>query len=323
MRMVTAAAVAALLAASPALCAPAPATPTADPAEAAREAKVEATIKSIKPQHGTITIPGTDAKLNLSDRYIFLDAADAKKFLTDVWGNRPEEQEDVLGMIMPAQVADGESLWGAVVTWQGDGYVSDTDAKKIDYADTLKKMQDGDREQNEERVKAGFPEINVVGWAVPPSYDPATHTMIWARELQIGGKTAHGLNYDVRLLGRKGVLSLNIIGGMADLAAVQKVSGDVRQTAQFDPGARYADFQKGDHMAAYGLAGLLAAGVGLAVAKKAGLIAVILLLAKKFGVIIIAALSGAGAWISRQWGRLTGRRRDASNVPPPPPEDGV
>ena len=36
---------------------------------------------------------------------------------------------------------------------------------------------------NAERVKAGYPAMQLVGWAQPPSYDAASHSLVWAREL--------------------------------------------------------------------------------------------------------------------------------------------
>ena len=36
------------------------------------------------------------------------------------------------------------------------------------------------------RAKSGAPLIHFVGWAQPPSFDPASHTMIWARDLHFG-----------------------------------------------------------------------------------------------------------------------------------------
>jgi uncharacterized membrane-anchored protein len=68
----------------------------------------------------------------------------------------------------------------------------------------------------------------------------------------------------------------------------------------FDPGQRYADFNPStDKLAAYGIAALVAGGI----AAKAGLFAklgVILLAAKKFIILVVAAI---GAGIKKLFGR--------------------
>jgi uncharacterized membrane-anchored protein len=325
MRLVSVAVLAAVLCAAPIASAAAdpktaptsaqaPSAAQAAAAEKAERDRMIAVLKSLHPQTGAVSVPGTDAKLQMGDRYYFLDSADARKVLVDLWGNRPEEVSNVLGMFIAKGQNAVDAPWGAVVTWKGDGFVSDKDAKKTDYAKLLKDMQASDAEDNKERTKAGFSTISVVGWAQTPVYDSSHHTLIWARELAVSDRTQHTLNYDIRVLGRKGVLSLNVVGGMKDLKDIQTIADSVRDTVAFDPGFRYQDYKDGDKRAAYGVAGLLAAGVGLAVAKKAGLLGVILLFGKKFIVLILAAFGGAGAWISRQWKKITGRRRDPSDV---------
>lgn len=45
-----------------------------------------------------------------------------------------------------------------------------------------------------------------MGWAEPPSYDAPAHKMYWAKDLLFSGNTEHTLNYNIRILGRRGVL---------------------------------------------------------------------------------------------------------------------
>lgn len=52
---------------------------------------------------------------------------------------------------------------------------------------------------------------------------------------------------------------------------------------------------EGDTKSGLGIAGLVAAGIGIVAAKKLGLIAIVLVFAKKFLVIILAAFAGVGA----------------------------
>lgn len=72
----------------------------------------------------------------------------------------------------------------------------------------------------------------------------------------------------MRHLGRHGVLSMNVISQMSKLTEVRQVAAHLAKTAEFDTGARYVDYQAGDKKAEYGLAGLVAAGLGVGAAKK-------------------------------------------------------
>jgi uncharacterized membrane-anchored protein len=163
-------------------------------------------------------------------------------------------------------------------------------------------MQEGAEAENAERRKAGYEPVRLVGWAETPSYDRAAHKLYWAKELAFGTDASreHTLNYNVRVLGRRGVLVLNAVASMHQLEAIR---GDMRQVlgfVEFNEGHRYTDYLPGkDKVAAYGVAGLVAG----AVATKAGLFKVLLaglLAAKK---LLIAGAVALGAWIKRLLGR--------------------
>jgi len=265
---------------------------------------------------GQIALPDAHAKLNLGPDYYFLDAAAAKRVLTEGWGNPPEAGEGVLGMIVPTRFKPLEAAsWGAVVTYQDVGYVSDKDARKIDQQKLLDQLRESEDESNARRKDAGYPTIHLAGWAEQPSYDPTRHLVIWAQDLAIGGGEAHSLNYDIRLLNRQGVLSLNVISSMGDLQDVRAAAGSIAQAAVFDPGSTYADHAKGDKAAEFGVAGLVAAGLGLAAAKKFGLLAILLIVLKKGFVVIAAAFASVTAWVRKVMG---GKKKTVSAGSTPP-----
>lgn len=264
---------------------------------------------------GLIALPAAHARLHLGQDYYFLDAAAAKRVLTEGWGNPPEAGEGVLGMIVPSRFKPLEAAsWGAVVTYQDVGYVSDKDAREIDYEKLLTQLRESEDDSNARRKEAGYPTIHLAGWAEKPSYDAARHVVIWAQDLAIGGGDAHSLNYDIRLLNRQGVLSLNVISSMADLGDVRAAAGSIAQAAVFDAGSTYADHAKGDKVAEFGVAGLVAAGLGLAAAKKFGLLAILLLMLKKGFVVIAAGFASVAAWFRRKMG---GKKTVSTKTPPP------
>jgi uncharacterized membrane-anchored protein len=289
-----------LVMAGPALWAAPPASAD-NAAEAAAGARFKVLLDSLHPVDGQIRIPDAQAALALGKDYYFLPADEAKRVLTDGWGNPPDSVTDVLGMVFPAGKTFVDAPWGAVVTFEKTGYVADDDAKTADYDAVLTQSREAGEAMNAERRKAGFPGQRLVGWAQPPSYDGAQHALVWAREISFDGEPVNTLNYDVRLLGRRGVLSLNMVAGMPQLPQVRAAAASFGKAALFEPGARYADFNEAsDEKADYGLAGLVAAGVGVAAAKKLGLLAILLAFGKKFIVLIIAALGGAVAWFRKR-----------------------
>jgi uncharacterized membrane-anchored protein len=257
-------------------------------------------VASLHPVTGNVAIPNAQATLKLADGYSFLQAKDAQRVLTELWGNPPDE--DVLGMILPStdahSVLEGKN-WAVVVTFVDEGYVSDEDAAKIDYNDMLKDLQKAALDENPDRLKEGYPAIELMGWAEQPHYDAASHKLYWARDLQFkkadGSDDGRTLNYAIRVLGRKGYLSLNAVAPINELAQVRADMPQVVEMAEFDAGQRYADYNAStDKAAAYGISALVAGGI----AAKAGLFAklgMLLLAFKKFIVLGIAAVGGVFA----------------------------
>jgi uncharacterized membrane-anchored protein len=276
------------------LCLPFACGRAADAADP-EQAKTESFLASLHPASGTVAIPGAPAHLALKPGYGFLDAHDAQRVLSGLWHNPPDK--DVLGMILPSDdphVLLDDNSWAVVVTYVPDGYVSDADASSIDYDDMLSKMKESTRHENAERRKQGYPEIDLVGWAEPPHYDAASHKLYWARDLVFrrDGHSGHSLNYDIRVLGREGYLSLNAVAPIGELAQVRADMPEVLDMTDFDPGQRYTDYDsRTDKLAAYGIGALVAGGI----AAKAGLFAklgVLLLAMKKFVIVVIAAIAG-------------------------------
>ncbi|QPQ55890.1 DUF2167 domain-containing protein [Allosphingosinicella flava] len=258
----------------------------------------ESFLRSLHPATGDVAIAGANAVLHLGSNYYFLPADEAKRVLTDVWGNPPDVAEGVLGLVLPAGKTVFDDSWGAVITFEETGYVSDEDAKTSDYDEIIENIRAAEPEINAERARGGYAEQHIVGWAQAPTYDPQTHSLIWAQNIRFGDQADHSLNYDVRLLGRKGVLSMNMLSSMSHLAETREAAGKFGRSAEFTPGNRYADFNPAtDAKADFGIAGLVAAGVGVAAAKKLGLLALLLAFGKKFLVLILVGATGIWRWL--------------------------
>lgn len=252
-------------------------------------------LKQLDFQQGAVKLSAANATLNISDQFYYLNPQDAQKVLVKLWGNPEDAAENTLGMIFPARYPPTDSRsWGALVEHDEGGHVSDDDAASTDYNDVLKQIQDAINAENPERERQGYDPIKLVGWAEPPHYDKATHALHWARDL-IFGKDPNGehtLNYSVRILGREGVTELEFIAGLNQLQEINAVIPNVINTVQYDSGKRYTDFVNGDKIAAYSMAGMIAAGAGVKIAAKLGFLAIALGFFKSFGVALLALKKG-------------------------------
>ena len=265
-------------------------------AEAPAEARHKLTY-----QTGTVTVGDQLATIAMPEGWRYLQSADAHYVVEQLWGNPPGS--DCIGMVVPeAAEPDSDEGWAIVVSYDhADGHVKDDDAAKLDYADLLKQMQEGARAENPERKQAGYPTIELLGWAEAPHYDAATHKLYFAKNLRFGNAPQPQLNYCVRILGRDGYLLMNAVAASSQLAQVAKGSKDVLGRTEFTAGHRYADFKPGyDKVAAYGVGGLIATGV-LAKLGFFGIIGKFLLAAIKpiiFGLVVlggaIAKIFGGG-----------------------------
>lgn len=282
----------------PAFAQDSPAPEAAEPEAAEAE---EYSGPEFQYQTGDVTLPNKVATLHLGEKYRYLNPAETSKLLM-AWGN--EADDTTQGTIIPADVDPmSESGWAVILTYDDDGHIDDSDATEIDYADMLKDMKEGTEDHNAARKEAGFEAVHLVGWAEAPHYDAATKKLYWAKELDFEGSPSHTLNYDVRVLGREGVLSMNAVASMNQLQQIRAEMRPLIDVAEFNEGYRYADFNaKTDRMAEYGLGALIAAGVG----AKLGLFAklgALLLAFKKFIIIGVIALGGLVA-------KMFGKKKD-------------
>lgn len=270
--------------------------------EAAAEPQISAEefLQSLKPQSGNITLPNKVATIQLKEGFQYLSPESTEKLLVDAWGNPPGNE--TLGMIIPVSVSPlAENGWGVVITYDEDGYVSDEDADSIDYAELLNDMKEESATVNEERKKQGYGSMLLVGWAEPPHYDKNSHKYYWAKEFSTDNTQENSLNYNIRILGRKGVLVLNAVAGMNQISTVKAQMPELLAVTEFTEGNRYQDFNaQTDHVAEYGLAALVAGGVAAKMGFFAKLAAFFIAFKK---LIIIGAVALVGFI-----GKLIGRK---------------
>ena len=246
-------------------------------------------------EHGKVILKNGIATVNVPEGYKFLDGKQSKTVLEDLWGNPPTEEP--LGMLFPEEVSpvSDNFTYAIEIDYNQDGYIKDDDAAKLDYDDLMKDMQKDVLAQNEERVKMGYDKVELIGWAAKPFYDQKNHKLHWAKEIKFADNETNTLNYDIRILGRKGYLNLNAIGEMDVLPQVQDDVDNILASVEFNEGHKYADFDPSfDKVAAYGIGGLIA-GKALA---KVGAFALLAKFWKFIAIGVVAAFGGLKKYFS-------------------------
>jgi uncharacterized membrane-anchored protein len=259
-----------------------PADSTSEPEEISTQF-IDSLRNSFRFQTGTIQINEL-AEIKVPRGFKYLDAEQSKKVLTELWGNPPDNS--TLGMLFLENASPVDDYrWAVEISYSEEGYIKDDDAEDLDYDDLLEEMQKDCEDANPSRKTEGYPEVHLLGWASPPFYDQENKKLHWAKELRFGDTaSASTLNYNIRVLGRKGYLNLNAIGGMDQLSDIKKNINTVLASVEFKEGNKYSNFNPDlDEVAAYGIGGLIAGKV----LAKVGLF---VLLAKFWKVIALAVV---------------------------------
>lgn len=240
------------------------------------------------------------AILKLPPDYAYVPAPAATRLLKAM-GNSADPH--MLGVIFPPKQDD----WMVVVQFQAVGYVRDSDAREWNVDELLRSLSRQTERNNEERQRAGFPPVEITGWAERPRYDAHTHRLFWAvaaHDRGVPSPSEQGVNYNMFLLGREGYLKLNLVTTLRDLPAQKPVAEALSDDIQFLPGKAYTDFNAtSDRVADFGLIALVAgrAARGLGLTEWFGASAGFYLRLVLAALILVAAVGGVWwNWQRRQ-----------------------
>lgn len=241
----------------------------------------------------TVIIGEGMAELAIPAGYRFIYGDDAQTVLVDMWGNPPNQGVGSLGMLFsdkyPPSSPDG---YGIDIFHTEDGYIDDEDAVGMDYDDLLEELKADTEASNEARREEGYQTMELIGWATSPRYDAVNKRLHWAKELHFEGTDENTLNYNILFLGRRGYLTMNVIGGMKDLPEVNSNLEDILGSVAYLEGYRYSDFDASiDEVAAYGIGALIA---GKVLAKTGLLAGLGIFLAKAWKLIALAGVALMG-----------------------------
>lgn len=227
----------------------------------------------------------------IDEKVFFLDEMDTKRLEDEISKSSGFE----IGSVFPE---DEEEYWFVVFEYEEVGYIKDNEKDKIDQKAILESYIEGTEELNKERAPEEA--LTVDGWLVEPFYDENTHNLTWA----LLGHNARGekfVNLNVRLLTRQGFISATLVTGPEDSEADKKKFEEfILPNLHIKEGHRYEDFdEKTDALSEYGLSGLILGGAGIVLAKKTGLLALLLVFIKKGGYLVIAGIIAVGGYLLR------------------------
>lgn len=244
---------------------------------------------------------GNVAQITVPEGYSFIDGPTLRK-LMEAMGQ--PEREGLMGSMGPTN-AD----WSVMFYYDDSGYIKDAEKEKLDADKLLQSYREGTEEANKYRKKSGMPPIQVTGWEVPPRYNPESHNLEWAIRGNCEGEEI--LNYDTRLLGRKGVMSVKLIVAPKEFAGTLPAFTNLMASYKFNAGESYAEYKPGDKIAKYGLGALVVGGAAVGAAKL-GLFAWIAVFFKKAWKLIIVAVVAVASLFKKIIGRIVNGRSNDS-----------
>jgi uncharacterized membrane-anchored protein len=237
------------------------------------------------------------AQIEVPQGFIFLDGKGTRA-LMKAEGEPVSNHE--MGLLMPTN-----HHWSVMFDFSDIGYVKDDDKDKLDADKLLEAIKRGTAEANKERARAGHAPLEIVGWEVPPKYNAENHNLEWAIRATSEGQPI--LNYNTRVLGRKGVMEVVLIVEPDRLPATLPQFRELLAGYAFQTGQNYAEFHSGDKVAKYGLAALVVGGAA-AGAAKLGLFAWLAIFLKKGWKLVVVAFAAIAAAVKKLFTRLTGRQ---------------
>ncbi len=197
--------------------------------------------------------------------------------------------------------------WAVYFQFADSGYVKDDDKDKLDADKLLKSIKEGNDEGNKYRKEHGNPTLDIVGWDQKPAYDATTHNLTWAIRATCEGEQI--VNYNTRLLGRKGVMEVVLVCDPADLPKHLPEFNALLAGYKYSTGETYAEYKPGDKIAKYGLGALVLGGAAVGAAKL-GLFASLFVFLKKGFKFVILAVVAIGVGIKKFISRFFNKNRD-------------
>lgn len=255
---------------------------------------------------GTVGLGNDLAILSLDFEYLFANAADTRKLMRSI-GNPVTSRET--GLIAPK---NGDP-WYIVFEYDPVGYIKDDEKSDLDADAIFESIREATEYSNQQRIKQGFSVVNLLGWQIEPHYDENTHNLVWALLGEENGEKI--VNYNTRLLGRHGYMSVVLVTGLNEFQSLIGNVNGILDGFSYKEGKSYAEYVKGDKLAKIGLTALVAGGAAAA-ASKFGIFKMLAKGGKAVFIAILAVLSAIWAIIKSIFKRRPEKAESAPGITP-------
>lgn len=243
---------------------------------------------------------GGIAKIAIPEGFRFTGGSGASQ-VVQLYGNLP--MPNASGMLTT------EGFGPLIIfTYKDEGHVPDEEKDTIDADALLESIREGMEASNEVRKERGLDQLEIRGWALPPRYSEKTNTLEWALLIgDLGGKGPASVNYETRMLGRTGVMEVQLVCSPDNFEPLLAEFQTIMKGFDYVEGQRYAEFRQGDRVAKYGLTALVA-GTGVVAATKLGLFGKLGVLFAKMGKLVIVAVIAVLAGLKKLFSSIFGGR---------------
>lgn len=204
--------------------------------------QVDSLDQVLKFHSGKIKFAEQSVRLTVPANHYFIDAPQSKFILENLWGNA--QDEEVLGMIVRSDFLPNETNndYSFVISYSPTGYISSAERVEFDHNDLLHQIQEQLQASNKLRVEQGLNVLQAENWVMVPYFDNYKKALYWATELKVNGSEESLINYNLRLLGKDGVIKINAVGTMDQLGKIKQVLPYLLAQTEFLEGFRYNEY---------------------------------------------------------------------------------
>ncbi|HRH37831.1 MAG TPA: DUF2167 domain-containing protein [Flavobacteriales bacterium] len=194
-------------------------------------------------QTGRVMIADWTVTLELPDSLKYLAGEQARQLVVNIWGNAPSIADGMEGVIMYADAGAFDERSAFIVYSDTTGHVPDKDADRIDFDVIMRHMMATDSADNAERAALGLSKLVLIGWADKPFYDKERHALYWAKEMAQDASEDHVLNYNIRILGREGLITVNGLSTMSRLDIMKAEIPAITSFISYNDGFKYGEYK--------------------------------------------------------------------------------
>lgn len=198
--------------------------------------------KKLEFKSGQILLANGKIRMTVPEDFLFIEGEQARYILEDLWGNYSDGE--VCGMLVKKgfKVTRLINDFSFVISYADLGYVQDKKDIELNHDELLATLRQNMEISNERRIANGVNTMQVEKWALVPYFDNYKKAVYWANSIKVNGTDEEILNYNLRLLGRSGVIKINAVATMDQFPAIKQILPQIISQVRFPEGQQYADY---------------------------------------------------------------------------------